>query len=202
MLSFAAGSDGDLAVLVSLPKNRQAMYEIGPYPMITEFRSYSLPGTRASRIHSGEAAGSSDTRRWRPQYRPCGFGVGVQSRSGSRLRNGLRSRRRFTVHAFSYRLVILGPIYWSLIETACRRVNPERVFVMNGAFSVPSIVPCGQLPDLRPSRLGPPRARGSAPQEALHRLTGLRRRQTSPPRSKSHPEEPSKMNPDAGRRFP
>jgi hypothetical protein len=39
VLSFAAGSDGDLSVLVSMPEDRKAMYEIGTYPMITEFRS-------------------------------------------------------------------------------------------------------------------------------------------------------------------
>lgn len=39
VLSFATGSERDLSVLVSLPDARQAMYEIGPYPMITEFRS-------------------------------------------------------------------------------------------------------------------------------------------------------------------
>ena len=39
VLSFATGSERDLSVLVSLPDARHAMYEIGPYPMITEFRS-------------------------------------------------------------------------------------------------------------------------------------------------------------------
>jgi len=39
VLSFARGSDGDLAVLVNLPEARQTMYEIRPWPMITEFRS-------------------------------------------------------------------------------------------------------------------------------------------------------------------
>jgi len=39
VLSFATGSERDLSVLVSLPQVRQSMYEIGPYPMITEFRS-------------------------------------------------------------------------------------------------------------------------------------------------------------------
>jgi hypothetical protein len=39
VLSFATGSDGDLAMLVALPEARQTMYEIGPWPMITEFRS-------------------------------------------------------------------------------------------------------------------------------------------------------------------
>lgn len=39
MLSFAAGSDGDLAVLVTLPEARQTMYEMRPWPMIAEFRS-------------------------------------------------------------------------------------------------------------------------------------------------------------------
>ena len=33
------GSDGDLAVLVTLPEARQTMYEIGSWPMITEFRA-------------------------------------------------------------------------------------------------------------------------------------------------------------------
>jgi hypothetical protein len=39
VLSFATGSERDLFVLVSLPQTRQAMYEIGPWPLITEFRS-------------------------------------------------------------------------------------------------------------------------------------------------------------------
>lgn len=39
VLSFATGSERDLSVLVSLPEGRQAMYEVGPYPMIAEFRS-------------------------------------------------------------------------------------------------------------------------------------------------------------------
>ncbi len=39
VLSFAAGSDGDLAVLLTLPEARQTMYEMRPWPMITEFRS-------------------------------------------------------------------------------------------------------------------------------------------------------------------
>ncbi|MGB7354592.1 MAG: hypothetical protein WBD06_12875, partial [Acidobacteriaceae bacterium] len=39
VLSFAAGSDGDLAVLVNLPEARQTMYEMRPWPMIAEFRS-------------------------------------------------------------------------------------------------------------------------------------------------------------------
>lgn len=39
VLSFATGSERDLSVLVSLPEDRKAMYEIGPYPMIAEFRS-------------------------------------------------------------------------------------------------------------------------------------------------------------------
>jgi hypothetical protein len=39
VLSFARGSDGDLAVLVTLPDARQTMYEMRPWPMITEFRS-------------------------------------------------------------------------------------------------------------------------------------------------------------------
>jgi hypothetical protein len=39
VLSFATGSERDLSVLVSLPEARQAMYEIGPWPMIVEFRS-------------------------------------------------------------------------------------------------------------------------------------------------------------------
>jgi hypothetical protein len=39
VLSFATGSDGDLAVLVTLPEGRQTMYEMRPWPMITEFRS-------------------------------------------------------------------------------------------------------------------------------------------------------------------
>lgn len=39
VLSFATGSERDLFVLVSLPEARQAMYEIGPWPLITEFRA-------------------------------------------------------------------------------------------------------------------------------------------------------------------
>jgi hypothetical protein len=39
VLSFAAGSDGDLAVLVNLPEARKTMYEMRPWPMIAEFRS-------------------------------------------------------------------------------------------------------------------------------------------------------------------
>lgn len=39
VLSFATGSERDLSVLVSLPQVRQAMYEIAPWPVITEFRS-------------------------------------------------------------------------------------------------------------------------------------------------------------------
>jgi hypothetical protein len=39
VLSFATGSERDLSVLVNLPDTRHAMYEIGGYPMITEFRS-------------------------------------------------------------------------------------------------------------------------------------------------------------------
>jgi hypothetical protein len=39
VLSFATGSERDLSVLVSLPQGRQAMYEIAPWPVITEFRS-------------------------------------------------------------------------------------------------------------------------------------------------------------------
>jgi hypothetical protein len=39
VLSFATGSDGDLAVLVNLPEPRQSMYEMRPWPMIAEFRS-------------------------------------------------------------------------------------------------------------------------------------------------------------------
>jgi len=39
VLSFAMGSERDLSVLVSLPQGRQAMYEIAPWPVITEFRS-------------------------------------------------------------------------------------------------------------------------------------------------------------------
>ena len=39
VLSFATGSERDLSVLVSLPEARQAMYEIAPWPVITEFRS-------------------------------------------------------------------------------------------------------------------------------------------------------------------
>ena len=39
VLSFAAESDGDLSVLVSLPEDRKAMYEIASWPMIAEFRS-------------------------------------------------------------------------------------------------------------------------------------------------------------------
>jgi hypothetical protein len=39
VLSFATGSDGDLAVLVTLPEARQTMYEMKPWPVIAEFRS-------------------------------------------------------------------------------------------------------------------------------------------------------------------
>ena len=39
VLSFAAESDGDLAVLMALPEARQTTYEIGSWPMITEFRA-------------------------------------------------------------------------------------------------------------------------------------------------------------------
>jgi hypothetical protein len=39
VLSFATGSERDLSVLVSLPQTRNAMYEIAPWPVITEFRS-------------------------------------------------------------------------------------------------------------------------------------------------------------------
>jgi hypothetical protein len=39
VLSFATGDDGDLVVLVSLPEARQTMFEMRPWPMITEFRS-------------------------------------------------------------------------------------------------------------------------------------------------------------------
>jgi hypothetical protein len=39
VLSFAAESDGDLAVLVTLHEARQTTYEIGSWPMITEFRA-------------------------------------------------------------------------------------------------------------------------------------------------------------------
>lgn len=39
VLSFAVGSERDLSVLVSLPEARQAMYEIGPWPMIAELRA-------------------------------------------------------------------------------------------------------------------------------------------------------------------
>lgn len=39
VLSFATGGERDLSVLVSLPQARQAMYEIAPWPVITEFRS-------------------------------------------------------------------------------------------------------------------------------------------------------------------
>lgn len=38
-MSLAMGSERDLSVLVSLPEARQAMYEIGPYRMIIEFRA-------------------------------------------------------------------------------------------------------------------------------------------------------------------
>jgi hypothetical protein len=37
VLSFAVGGNGDLSLLLSLPQDRQAMYEMGPYPMIAEF---------------------------------------------------------------------------------------------------------------------------------------------------------------------
>ncbi len=38
-LSFSTGSERDLSVLINLPEARQAMYEIGPWPIIAEFRS-------------------------------------------------------------------------------------------------------------------------------------------------------------------
>jgi hypothetical protein len=39
VLSFVVGSSGDLSLLLSFPKERQAMYDMAPYPMIAEFRS-------------------------------------------------------------------------------------------------------------------------------------------------------------------
>lgn len=39
VLSFAVGSSGDLSLLLNLPANRKAMYEMAPYPMIAEFRA-------------------------------------------------------------------------------------------------------------------------------------------------------------------
>lgn len=38
VVSFAAGS-GDLSLLLNLPADRMAMYEMAPYPMIAEFRT-------------------------------------------------------------------------------------------------------------------------------------------------------------------
>ncbi len=38
VVSFAAGS-GDLSLLLNLPPDRMAMYEMAPYPMIAEFRT-------------------------------------------------------------------------------------------------------------------------------------------------------------------
>jgi hypothetical protein len=39
VLSFAVGGSGDLSLLLNLPADRKAMYEIAPYPVIAEFRS-------------------------------------------------------------------------------------------------------------------------------------------------------------------
>ena len=39
VLSFAVGGSGDLSLLLNLPVDRKAMYELAPYPMIAEFRS-------------------------------------------------------------------------------------------------------------------------------------------------------------------
>lgn len=36
---FAAVSSGDLSLLLNLPADRKAMYEMAPYPMIAEFRT-------------------------------------------------------------------------------------------------------------------------------------------------------------------
>jgi len=38
VVSFATGSSGDLCLLLNLPADRKAMYEMAPYPMIAEFR--------------------------------------------------------------------------------------------------------------------------------------------------------------------
>ena len=97
VLSFATGGEGDLSVLVSLPEARQAMYEMRPWPVITEFRSMLQNGTRAKPNSFWQGRWFLATRRWRPRCRPSGFAARVRSRSGSRLRNGRRSRRRFAV---------------------------------------------------------------------------------------------------------
>jgi hypothetical protein len=39
VLSFAVGSSSDLSLLLNLPEDRKAMYEMAPYPMIAELRS-------------------------------------------------------------------------------------------------------------------------------------------------------------------
>jgi hypothetical protein len=39
VLSFAVGSSGDLSLLLDLPADRKAMYEMAPYPMVAEFRA-------------------------------------------------------------------------------------------------------------------------------------------------------------------
>jgi hypothetical protein len=39
VLSFSVGASGDLSLLLNLPADRKAMYEMAPYPMIAEFRS-------------------------------------------------------------------------------------------------------------------------------------------------------------------
>ena len=39
VLSFAVGGSGDISLLLSLPEDRKAMYELAPYPAIAEFRA-------------------------------------------------------------------------------------------------------------------------------------------------------------------
>jgi hypothetical protein len=39
VLSFAVGGSGDLSLLLNLPADRKAMYELAPYPVIAEFRT-------------------------------------------------------------------------------------------------------------------------------------------------------------------
>lgn len=98
VLSFSTGSERDLSVLVSLPEGRQAMYEIAPWPLITEFRSM-LQNWDTSEPNSFWQG------RWFFGYtamettaRLCGFAVRVPSRSGSPLRTGRRSRKPLGLH--------------------------------------------------------------------------------------------------------
>jgi hypothetical protein len=59
VVSFAAGSSGDLCLLLNLPADRKAMYEMAPYPMIAEFESCLKNGTRKLRIRIGRGTTSS-----------------------------------------------------------------------------------------------------------------------------------------------